>query len=186
MKPAIQLDPEERKALLRLARDSIAARLRSSPPPALPSSPALSLKAGAFVSLHGPGHRLRGCIGRMQASSPLAPLVQEMAIAAAFEDHRFPPLELEELPGLEIEITVLSPLRPCSHEEIEIGRHGVHIRLRGRAAVFLPQVAPEQGWDRKELLENLCLKAGLPPQAWHDPAAELELFEGLVFGEEGH
>lgn len=178
-----RLDSRERAELLSLARATIAEHLCRGASPALPRGGAFESLSGAFVSLHGPGGGLRGCIGRMDAIAPLVEVVRDMALAAAFGDPRFRPLAADELEGLRIEITLLSPLRPGRVEEIEIGRHGVHITARGRSAVFLPQVAPEQGWGRDALLENLCHKAGLPPDAWRWPEAALSLFEGLVFGE---
>lgn len=107
-----------------------------------------------------------------------------MALAAAFEDPRFMPLAPEELNRVDLEITVLSPLRRIGGpEEIELGRHGLYLVLGRRAGVFLPQVPVEQGWDLPTYLEELCHKAGLPEGSWRAPDAELSVFEGLVFGE---
>jgi len=177
------MEERDKKRLLELARASIEAAFEDRETPPQPGS--LDARSGGvFVSLHESG-RLRGCIGRMEAAEPLPRTVAAMARAAAFEDPRFPPLSKKELPALDIEITLLSPRRRvASVEEIVVGRHGVHLAQGGRAAVFLPQVAPEQGWDRERLLEELCRKAGLPGGAWRRPDAELQVFEGLVFGEE--
>jgi len=98
------------------------------------------------------------------------------------EDQRFPPIKAQELPDLEIDISVLSPLEQIAHpEEIEIGRHGMVLRAQGKQAVFLPQVPPEQGWDRQELLCQLCKKAGLPEDAWKE--GTLYVFTAQVFRE---
>lgn len=183
--PGGGLGEAEKAELLAYARAVIGAALGDSLA-VLPADPErFGRDCGAFVSLHERGS-LRGCIGRMSAEGLLVHTVAEMARAAAFEDPRFPRLRREELPEVAIEITVLSPMRAIDDpKEIEIGRHGVHLSLAGRSAVFLPQVAPEQGWGREELLDNLALKAGLPPASWNRSEARLSVFEGLVFGEAG-
>lgn len=146
-----------------------------------PASPGLLREQGAFVTLEK-GGALRGCVGRLFTDQPLYLTVQRMAVAAALEDERFPPVQAQELSELDIEISVLSPLDQIAHpEEIEIGRHGVVLRAQGKQAVFLPQVAPEQGWDRAELLRQLCKKAGLPDDAWKE--GTLYVFTAQVFGE---
>ncbi len=176
------IDEETRRCALSYAR-AVIARTFGGPEPREPSGGALDTVAGAFVSLHKRG-ALRGCIGRMSADVPLVRTIADMARAAAFEDPRFPPLRREELDELIIEITVLSPLHAIKDpQEIEIGRHGVQLTVGMRSAVFLPQVAPEQGWGVHELLDNLALKAGLPPSAWQRPDARLAVFEGVVFSE---
>ena len=176
------LTNEEQETLLALARRTLEQFLNQGTVPEFtPTSPALLRKQGAFVTLEKDG-RLRGCIGHMEADQPLYLTVQKMALAAALQDPRFPPVKAQELPELEIEISVLSPLRQiASPEEIEIGRHGVLLQAQGRQAVFLPQVAPEQGWDREEMLRHLCMKAGLPEDAWRD--AKLFVFTAQVFRE---
>ena len=137
---------------------------------------------GAFVTLRERGE-LRGCIGHMAEDLPLGQVVGMMALAAAFSDTRFPPLEARELPDLSIEISVLTPLRHVrGPEAVVIGRDGVEIRKSGRAGVFLPEVAVEQGWNREALMRNLCLKAWLPPDAWKE-GAELYTFRSEHFGE---
>ena len=142
---------------------------------------------GVFVTLEKQG-RLRGCIGSIVGTQPLVAGVVQNAVSAATRDPRFPPVTPEELGELSIEISVLTPLRRArGPAEIEIGRHGVVLKQGNRQAVFLPQVAPEQGWDRDTMLEHLALKAGLPAGAWRDPATTFDLFEAFVFseGEEG-
>ena len=104
---------------------------------------------------------------------------------AAFEDPRFPPLSAREFPRIKIEISALTPPVPvASYQDIEIGRHGMVLELGGRSAVFLPQVAPEQGWDLATTLTYLSRKAGLPGNAWKDPRAKFTVFEAVVFHED--
>jgi len=137
---------------------------------------------GAFVTL-SKMKSLRGCIGRMMSESPLLETIAEMAYAAAFEDPRFPPLREDELALIRIEITLLSPLSRISPREIVVGTHGLFISAMGRSGVLLPQVPLEFGWDRSTFLEQVCLKAGLPPDMYNSPSAALYGFEGFVFSE---
>ena len=170
------------KVLLSTAREAIAARLHSRQP-RWPITPAeLNEPRGAFVTIHKHGV-LRGCIGRMRAEEPLFEVVREMAVSAAFSDPRFPPLRQEEFNEIHLEISVLSPFVPCRPLDVVPGRHGVYLVRGFRSGVFLPQVAPEQGWDREELLENLCGKAGLEPGAYLSEGAQLYSFTAFVFGE---
>lgn len=150
-----------------------------------PVAPALGdlPRCGVFVSLHRHGE-LRGCIGHIVGDRPLAELVGEMAVAAASQDPRFPPVGPDELEGLAVEVSILSPPEPARAEDVVPGVHGVILRRGGRMGVFLPQVAPEQGWDRPTLLAMLCRKAGLPEGAWRDPAAQLEVFRAQVVHED--
>jgi len=175
------IELEDRRKLLRHARDVIAASLgeKDEPePPVLKTN----IMCGAFVTLHRHG-QLRGCIGRMYSPAPLADTVAEMARAAAFEDPRFPPVNASELADLEIEITLLSPLAPIEPEAVRVGTHGLLISAFGRSGVLLPQVPVEYGWDRETFLAQVCRKAGLPPDAWKSPMAQLYGFEGFVFSE---
>jgi len=177
-----EMDAAARRAALRLARATIEADLagRSQDPAPVP---ALELPAGAFVTLHKAGH-LRGCIGRMEADEPLWRVIVGMARAAAFGDPRFPPLKPDEWPQCELEISVLTPARPVAGPgEVELGRHGIVLHAAGRRAVFLPQVAAEQGWTLEETLTRLARKAGLPPDAWRRPDCRLEVFEALILRE---
>lgn len=189
---AIGLIESDGAFLIATAREAIASRLTGRSPlwPEVAEARrgALSAKCGAFVTLRtgkGEGAPLRGCIGRMGEEESLVSVIREMAQAAAFEDPRFPALSPSEYPRVSVEITVLTPMRPIvSVEEIEIGRHGVYLAKGWQQAVFLPQVATEQGWDREELLANLCRKAGLPSNAWREPDARFQVFEGLIFEED--
>ncbi|MBU0575407.1 MAG: AmmeMemoRadiSam system protein A [Proteobacteria bacterium] len=183
--PAVDrpLTPEDKKGLLALARETISRFLTTQMVP-LPRgfSPAAMEQRGVFVTLKKHGN-LRGCIGRMIPDRPLATLVGAMALQSAFEDPRFRQVALEEVPKLEIEISVLTPMKPVSGPgDIVVGRDGVLLQKGGRSAVFLPQVAPEQGWGRDEMLNQLSLKAGLPPGAWRE-GARFSTFQALVFGE---
>ena len=172
----------EKKTLHEIARSAIAARVAGKPlPPLPPLSPALQEKRGAFVTLHL-DHQLRGCIGTIEPIKPLAEVVQEMAVAAAFQDPRFPPLSAKELDRIDLEISVLTPLVPVSRiEEIEVGKHGLLIERGFRRGLLLPQVATEYHWDRQTFLEHTCLKAGLPPDAWRDAQTRIYRFSAEVF-----
>jgi len=178
------LDLVDKKVLLRLVRETITRFLRTETVP-LPrgGSARLLRESGAFVTLKSRG-QLRGCIGRIQPAGPLIQLVGTLALDSAFRDGRFTPVGVAELKDIEIEVSVLTPLvsvpRP---EDVQPGRDGVVLRLGDRSAVFLPQVATEQGWTRAELLDNLAQKAGLAAGAWRDRRATLLTFRADVFGE---
>jgi AmmeMemoRadiSam system protein B/AmmeMemoRadiSam system protein A len=182
----VQLTDEEKRRLLQVARRTLDARLGSGEAPSLGpgDSAALARKTACFVTLKERG-RLRGCIGELEPREPLIRAVASRAIAAATQDPRFPPVTARELAGIAIEISAMSPLRRVGGpEEIVVGKHGVVVRQGTRSGVFLPQVAPEQGWDRDTMLTILCTeKAGLPPDAWRK-GAELQVFTANVFGEE--
>ena len=180
--------PEEREFLLNLARLTLQEVLAKKDPPEIESFPAdisaekMTQVTGVFVTLTKRG-RLRGCIGHIIGHEALAEGVIQNAINAALHDPRFPRVEAAELPELEIEISVLTPPRPVeSPAEIEVGRHGVLLEKAGQRSVFLPQVAPEQGWDRDTMLSHLARKAGLPTDAWRT-GASLKVFEARVFSE---
>lgn len=137
---------------------------------------------GAFTTLHLEG-KLRGCVGYVQALKPLVQTVAETAVSAAFYDPRFLPVTREEARRLKIEISVLSLPRPVRPEEVAPGVHGLIVSQSGRRGLLLPQVATEYDWDAETLLQQTCLKAGLPPDAWRH-GATLEAFTAEVFGEE--
>jgi AmmeMemoRadiSam system protein A len=179
----LQLSDEDRRVLCAIAREAIASELEKRSPAYPPATQGCGQVAGAFVTLNINGE-LRGCIGTMVGRAALGETVKAMAKEAAFGDPRFEPLSKEELSLIEIEITVLGPMKHIgSASEIELGVHGVYLTYHGRSAVFLPQVAPEWGWDVPTLLENLCRKAGVAPSAWKSPDVDLYVFEGLVFSE---
>ena len=177
------LKEEERRLLHHIARkaieDVITQKHRSEPEPKIP--PSLMEKRGAFVTLKKHG-QLRGCIGHIKGIKPLYKTVGEMAVAAAFNDPRFNPVTEAELSDLEIEISVLTPLRRIKDvEEIEVGKHGILIEKGFYSGLLLPQVATEYGWDRKTFLEHTCLKAGLPTDAWKDKDTMIYIFSAEVF-----
>jgi AmmeMemoRadiSam system protein A len=176
------LSPDEKKTLRDLAQATIRARVMGEPLPAIPAvTDALRRKAGAFVSLHRRG-MLRGCIGYVEAVSPLANAVQDMALSAAFQDPRFEPLTADELQDLDIEISVLTPFEKISDpDRIEVGRHGLMIRKGGASGLLLPQVPVQFDWDRLTFLRQTCQKAGLRPDAWQDPDAQLYIFSADIF-----
>ncbi|MCX5732299.1 MAG: AmmeMemoRadiSam system protein A [Deltaproteobacteria bacterium] len=178
-----QLSPLERAALLGVARAAIRHRLGLGPAPAVPESGALGDRRGAFVTLHR-GGELRGCIGRFDPESSLARTVAEMAVAAAFEDPRFPPLRPEEADDLDLHISALGPRRPLPDPaQLRVGQHGLAVQQGWHRGVLLPVVAVERGWDAPTFLKHACLKAGLRPDAWQDPATTIEVFDAEEFGE---
>ncbi len=174
------LAEHERQFLLRVARASATAIVTGRD---IDVTPMRSTRAGgAFVTLHI-SDALRGCIGHIEGRGSLAETVQQVAAAAATEDPRFPPVRVEELQQIVIEISVLGPLEPCSGPQaIEIGRHGLVIDDGSRRGLLLPQVAVERGWDAHTFVSKTCVKAGLRPNAW-TRAAALSMFEADVFSE---
>ena len=180
----MNLSDADKKLLLRIARGSIEAHLLDKPAPSLEAVPrSLCESRGAFVSLHRQG-QLRGCIGFLEAVKPLGRAVREMAAAAAFHDPRFRPLGKEELADLEVEISVLSPMRLVKNiEEIEVGTHGLYIVQGSCRGLLLPQVATEYNWDRLTFLAQTCCKAGLTSSAWKDPDTKIYLFTAEIFGD---
>ena len=171
------------EALVALARHAITERLGIAGPP--PAAPPLDEMRGVFVTLRErASHELRGCIGVVEPRFPVGEAVRRAAVSAAFDDPRFPPVSAAELPALALDVSVLGPLAASSVEAVEVGRHGVVVRCDGRSALFLPQVATEQGWDRDTLLSQLCRKAGLPSDAWRRADCALFTFETESFGED--
>jgi AmmeMemoRadiSam system protein A len=179
------LSAEEKKILLETARLSIASRLKRTTVAFPEPTAKLREKCGAFVSLHS-GGGLRGCIGYITAHKPLFETVKEMAECAAFSDPRFPPLTLEELDQVAIEISVLSPFEKITDlNKIEVGKHGIMVRRGFQSGLLLPQVATEYNWNREQFLSHTCQKAGLPPSAWRTGNLEVEIFSAAVFDEAG-
>ena len=177
------LSDEEKKILKEIALTSIKDSLAGKPvaQPILNSQyPVLNSKCGAFVSLHKQG-RLRGCIGHFGEDVPLHEIVAEMARAAAFEDPRFMPVTKDELEDIDIEISVLTPMRRIqSLDEFELHRHGIYIRRGYHSGTFLPQVADEVNWTKEEFVSHCAQdKAGIGWDGWRD--AELYVYEAIVF-----
>jgi AmmeMemoRadiSam system protein B/AmmeMemoRadiSam system protein A len=182
------LSPEDKKQLLSLARQTLRYALdhqRVPEPSDLSFTPSESMKPprAAFVTLKKNG-QLRGCIGDIFPQRPLYKSVITNAIYAGFADRRFPQLQKEEYDQIKIEISALTPPTPvASWRDIRIGTDGMVLSKGGLSAVFLPQVAPEQGWDLETTLQYLSQKAGLPPDAWKE-GASFQVFQADVFGEE--
>ncbi len=178
------LGEAEREELIRLARSSMESYLTDRKVPSYePESEALRAWGAAFVTLKK-GGRLRGCIGHVTARMPLFKSVQEMAVAAAVHDPRFPPVSADELEEIEIEISVMSPLRTVyDPRDVKVGRDGLVVRKGGRSGLLLPQVPVERGWSREQFLGQTCVKADLPEDAWKS-GAEIYAFSAEVFAEE--
>ncbi len=176
------LSAQEKQTLREIALQAIRSKCLKQPMPDIPiSSERLKEARGAFVSLHRRGD-LRGCIGMIEGFGPLFQTVKDMAVQAAFADPRFSPLRPEELPEVDLEISVLTPLeRITDPSRIEIGKHGLLIRKKSSSGLLLPQVATDHGWDRQQFLEWTCRKASLPPRAWQDPDTEIFLFSADIF-----
>ncbi len=178
------LNRTQKKILIEMAKKAILAELQGVPlsMPTITDS-ALLEHRGAFVTLKING-QLRGCIGTFVASKPLIEVVADMAVQAAFHDPRFQPLTPSEFDQIEVEISVLSPLREIdSIDEIEVGKHGIYIIKGPYHGVLLPQVATEYGWDRNQFLDQTCIKAGLWPGCWKDPDTKILIFSAEVFDE---
>jgi AmmeMemoRadiSam system protein B/AmmeMemoRadiSam system protein A len=187
------LEAEEGQEIIELARAAMRSRLAHDASLARwfaehDEGGRFLMPAGAFVTLNNTGRRvhaegrLRACMGVIEAEQPLVEAVMRAAVWAT-QDPRFPAVKLDELDELEVEVSILSPARRVrSHRFIEVGKHGVVMSKDGRRAVYLPQVAVEQGWDRTTMLEHLSAKAGLPRSAW-EHGASFEVFTAQVFGE---
>jgi AmmeMemoRadiSam system protein A len=177
-----RLSDDARRNLVRSARATLDALVRGTPvPPPLRGNPYDELTA-AFVTIRVEGS-LRGCVGDISFRMPLGEAVVDMTRAAASSDPRFPPVTTRELPNIEIEISILTPFRSASPDEIDPGRHGVVVRKGERSGLLLPQVAVEFGCDSASFLELAYRKAGLPYWGRHDPSVHLEIFEADVFAE---
>ena len=175
-----ELTAADRAALLTLARRAIEAALGGCPPPQVPDGPGVGLRRGAFVTLQEAAtHDLRGCIGHIHGDQPLGEVVRQVAVSAARNDPRFPPVEPEELDALQIEISVLSEpvLVPAAAlPGIVLGRDGVLVRHGRAQALLLPQVATDQGFNRDAFLDAVCRKAGLPAGSWREPGGATQVF----------
>jgi len=179
------LSEKQKRELLKIARETLEYYLSKKILPEIKKDdPVFKEKRGVFVTLKKNGH-LRGCIGYIYPVAPLIETVRKMAIEAATSDPRFSPVSFNELKDIEIEISVLTdPKRVKSADEIVLGRDGVIVKKNFHQGVFLPQVAEETGWSKKEFLRQLCWqKAGLFPDAWKDPETELYTFQAEVFSE---
>ncbi|OHB60929.1 MAG: hypothetical protein A2168_08590 [Planctomycetes bacterium RBG_13_50_24] len=180
------MNDQQKQTLLKVARDTVEAVIRQKKI-AKPESddPELNAPCGCFVTLKN-RTRLRGCIGQFISDSPLIELVAEMAKASATGDPRFfaDPITARELEKLDIEISVLSPLKKTDDPlSLKLGVDGIYIKKGRASGCFLPQVATETGWSKEGFLSYCCAhKAGLAADAWKDPKTEVYLFTADVFG----
>ena len=184
-------DAAQQRLILDLARATIRRALGSETDQDRATSfddPIFAEPAGCFVTLHQINpHRLRGCVGRIDASRPLGHAVRSSA-EAVLEDPRFTdePVRLDELPLLDIEVSVLSPLQATANPlDFDLLHDGIYLTCEHRSGCFLPQVAQETGWSKEQLLVRLCTeKMGLPASAWRDPEAKLSRFSTIAIGPE--
>lgn len=179
------LSEKDKKDLLSIARETVKQYIGARKVPDIDAatlSENLKTNCGAFVTLRKK-HALRGCIGRFEPNEPLYKVVQQMAVASSTEDNRFSPVEPKEVDNLDIEISVLTPMRKISSvDEIELGRHGIYIKKGIRGGTFLPQVAQETGWTKEQFLGHCAQdKAGIGWNGWKD--ADIYIYEALVFSE---
>jgi AmmeMemoRadiSam system protein A len=182
----MELTSKEKEILLLTARESIRSLFEKADIPIVDYNlhPNLKIKAGAFVTLRI-NHELRGCIGYITSDQPLFETICEVAKHAAIQDPRFPPLTKSEFDLIDIEISVLSPLKKISdYSEIKIGEHGLLVEEGFHRGLLLPQVATENNYSVQQFLTSICMKAGLSPDLWQRKKLNLKVFTALVFNEE--
>lgn len=188
----------EAQSAVLLARHAIEARLGPTPPtdPAAPfqdtaMAPLFDERHGVFVTLKlHPSGRLRGCIGYPLPVHPLRRALPRVAVAAAMDDPRFPPVSLREWPTIRLEISILgAPVRLAGSSpgeragRVVVGRDGLIVEADGETGLLLPQVAAEEGWDAETFLAATSEKAGLDPNAWRRSDAAVYAFQAEVFAE---
>ena len=180
---AVNLNSQDKSALIKLAREALTKYIIEKKIISYtPTNPRLLIHSGAFVTLKKHGN-LRGCIGYIEPIAPLYQTVMQAAVYAATQDFRFEPVNADEIKSLEIEISVLTPLKRITNPDIvTVGKHGLVIAQDGKKGLLLPQVPVENNWPRQTFLQQACLKAGLPPTAWKE-GAEIYIFEAIVFRE---
>ena len=184
--PDFSLNRKEKEELLKIAQRSVETAVKEGMLfECVAAEPdALQQQRGAFVTLRKKG-QLRGCIGRTAPEKPLYLTVRDVAALAALKDPRFSPLTPAELNDLQYEVSVLSSFRHVLEvKEIQVGHHGLLVKRGAHEGLLLPQVATEQGWDRKTFLDSACLKAGLPRRAWRGSDTDIFIFSALIFGEQ--
>ena len=180
----MQLNQDEGSRLLEIARQTIDAHLNGTEPPEVvrPSS-ALEQRAGCFVTIEM-NDQLRGCIGTFSSELPLHREVAQMAVAAATGDPRFYAMTAEDIGRYQLDISVLSPLERIEDTSvIEVGTHGIYLENDYSRGVLLPQVATEHGWNRRTFLEQTCVKAGLPTDAWQSPHTDIYIFSAQIISD---
>lgn len=184
------LGKAEKQFLLDHARSTLSASLdrKTAVDTAEPKSPLLQENRGCFVTLHKHG-ALRGCIGTIEAVRPLIDAVRQNALNAAFSDPRFPAVQADELEEINLEISILTPPRQLSFnspeellDQLKPGVHGVIISRGYHSATYLPQVW-DQLPDKETFLRSLCLKGGMPQDAWRDPNTQIQVYEVEYFHE---
>lgn len=181
------LSEEEERELLELAQNAVEGAVRNHKlyEPHATGDHALDQNRGAFVTLME-GGKLRGCVGYTSAAQPLYKAIRDTATLAALRDPRFPPVTEGELPRLQYEVSVLSPLlRVDDINRIEIGKHGLLVKNGHHEGLLLPQFPVEQHWDRIRFLQETCVKAGLSPDCWTHSDTEIFCFSAQVFGDHG-
>ena len=189
--PPVVLEPETAAALLRIARDAVTAAVTHQR--AMPESAAPPLSHAALAALDEPGAAfvtltelgsLRGCIGSLVADQPLGRAVASAGASAAVRDPRFMPVSQRELPAIHIDVSVLGPAVPLADPlAFRPGIDGIIVARDGRHALLLPEVATDQGWGAREMLDAVCGKAGLEGHAWHDPRTRLSVFRTVRVSE---
>jgi hypothetical protein len=182
---AFLANPEDKKQLLQIARLTVDSYVKKRTVPEVNTTelpPDLKIPCGAFVTLHKEGN-LRGCIGRFSPDEPLYKVVQDMAVASSTQDSRFKPVSPDELDQIDLEISVLTPLKKIERiDEIILGKHGIYIKKGFSSGTFLPQVATETGWTLEEFLGHCSRdKAGIGWDGWKD--AEIYTYEAIIFSE---
>ncbi|MDY6787176.1 MAG: AmmeMemoRadiSam system protein A [candidate division WOR-3 bacterium] len=179
------MERSEKLYLLETARAAIEAHIYGKDiNPALPDSHILREEMGVFVTLKK-NEDLRGCIGYIEGVEPLYRAVITMAVKAGFHDPRFPPLSKDELNAVNIEISVMTPLRKIdSISKINVGEHGIYLKRGYASGLLLPQVAVEWGYDRDQFLSSTCMKAGMGRDCYNDPETEIYIFSAEIFSEE--
>lgn len=180
------MNESQKQTLLETAKNTIEAVITGRPvSPAESDDPKLNENCGCFVTIKN-GNELRGCIGQFISDIPIIELVSQMAKASSTGDLRFfgNPITPDELQELDVEISVLSPLKKTNDPlSLRLGVDGIYIKKSCTSGCFLPQVATETGWSKEEFLSYCCShKAGLPSDAWKDSSTEVFLFTAEVFG----
>lgn len=180
----MQLSEKQKNLLLDIARRTITNHISGIKLPDFKiDNSLLNEKCGAFVTIHEKG-KLRGCIGNIVGNLPLWETVSKMSIEAATGDPRFPPVSIDELEEIDIEISVISPFKKITDiDQIQAGKHGIFIRQGYYQGLLLPQVATEYNWGIKEFIEHTCMKAGLGKDCYKSKNCEIFIFSAIVFGE---
>ena len=176
------LSDSDRSALLDLAHQAVVEAVSGRTIPEIPTEGVFAEKRGVFVTLHVQ-HQLRGCIGVVEAQEPLGEAIVRCAASAALQDPRFPPLSIDELHDLEIELSLLSAPAPIRPEGIEIGRHGLFISRGRQRGLLLPQFAIEHQLTTEQFLRDNCRKAQLPSEALRESDTTLLGFTCEVFSD---